>query len=218
MPHLDPYQRLSETVTCYSLSVSTATTKNSTYIQDSKSIRMHPMIREQTADPHASGIYIVPKEGTYTDLITQFVRPADGQWISVMIGVIGGVELGFAATAGNCSLIDCPSDLNQKIVPDVHRSFKESALPIGSSFDVGGLHRVAVKRISSRRDMPFVINGIAFTEDQMELLEIDISALVGKSPLYSQDMFLNMEQFRGAFWQFRGLSRLVTNLQTAFRD
>ena len=87
-------------------------------------------------------------------------------------GVIDAKELAFFAGAGD------PGWVDQQFYPGkssevalLHGEFEKSALPIGSSFDLGIVHRVSVRQLSVEPTSENVL------DDQIRKLEIEITAL-----------------------------------------
>lgn len=150
-----------------------------TWSQDYQRTRLHPLNSSADKDHDPSGIHAVSKYGTYADLATQFTCLANNIQVSIIIGIMNGSDLGFHASNGRITFMDRDDgDYVMTTIPNMNIVFSATALPIGSSVFVGGLHCVSVRR--SRRSSP---GGILGDNDEMEGLEVDITPLANhRSP------------------------------------
>jgi hypothetical protein len=172
IPHIDRFHPIHETIIRYSISMNHGTTQHGIYVEKGRQANLHPMSDFMQFEG-TSDVYQVPKFGTYMDFFIKFRRPTDGTWVFVVIGVVDAKELAFTAGAGD------PGWVDQKFYPRrggssevVSRSaFKKAALSIGSSFDVGNLHRVSVRQLPVGSAL-----GPA-ADDQIWRLEIEINGL-----------------------------------------
>lgn len=187
VPHPDRHLPEHETVIRYLCTTSNRMQHDTTYAKTRQLSNLHPMTHEPLQIPFngkaweepQAGFYVVPKFGTFPDLILQFRRPADETYVLVIVGVTNSSELRFAAGAA------LPAFGGRVYDYDLHRVrtfvgaeaaskiFEESAVPIGSSYDVAGLHRVVVKEASAG----VVEAGRHKLGRQMRQLEIDITSL-----------------------------------------
>lgn len=113
----------------------------------------------------------MPKYGTYMDFFIKFRRTTDQTWVFVIIGVVDAEELAFIAGVGEPGLVDQQSYPGRGSKMAQNTAFETSALSIGSSFDVGKLHRVSV------RQLPIESASGDVLDDQIRRLEIEITAL-----------------------------------------
>lgn len=177
-PHSDRFHPAHETVIRYSVSVGPRTTQDGTYIQDGEKIGAHPMSEypdPDLAQPGPPKVYEVPKFGTYMDLVLQFKRPADQTWLFVIVGIVDAKSLGFVAGVAYPAFVDRHRDFSYappyNISAASNSRFAKSSLPIGSSFNVENLHRVAVRELLADSD------GSPDTSHRIKRLEIEIAAL-----------------------------------------
>jgi hypothetical protein len=172
IPHIDRLHPMHETIIRYSISLKYRKRQDSIYIEKGRQAKLHPM-SEFNKEPSAiPNVHQVPKFGTYMDLLIKFSRTSDRSSIFVVIGVIDAKELAFFAGAGD------PGWVDQQFYPGrssevalLHGEFEKSALPIGSSFDLGIVHRVSVRQLSVEPTSENVL------DDQIRKLEIEITAL-----------------------------------------
>jgi hypothetical protein len=90
-----------------------------------------------------------------------------------MTGVVDAKELAFVAGAGagNQFRVNGRFNHHDDILARSQSIFAKSAIPIGTSFDVGSLHRVSVRLLPTESALGPVDDG------QVKRLEIDIEAL-----------------------------------------
>jgi hypothetical protein len=160
-----------ETIIRYSISVSHSTTHGNIYVEKGQQANLHPMSDFNKEPAGISNIYQVPKFGTYMDYLIKFRRMIDGTWVFVIVGVVDAKELAFTAGAGDPGWVDQQFYPGRSSEVVQHSAFKKSALPIGSSFDVGTMHRVSV------RQCPIESASGPVVGDQIRTLEIEITAL-----------------------------------------
>jgi hypothetical protein len=171
IPHIDRFHPMHETIIRYSISVSHSTTHGNIYVEKGQQANLHPMSDFNKEPAGISNIYQVPKFGTYMDYLIKFRRMIDGTWVFVIVGVVDAKELAFTAGAGDPGWVDQQFYPGRSSEVVQHSAFKKSALPIGSSFDVGTMHRVSV------RQCPIESASGPVVGDQIRTLEIEITAL-----------------------------------------
>jgi hypothetical protein len=161
-----------ETIIRYSISLKHRKRHDSIYIEKGRQAKLHPMSEFNKEPAAIPNVHQVPKFGTYMDLLIKFSRMSDRTSVFVVIGVIDAKELAFFAGAGD------PGWVDQQFYPGkssevalLHGEFEKSALPIGSSFDLGIVHRVSVRQLSVEPTSENVL------DDQIRKLEIEITAL-----------------------------------------
>lgn len=101
----------------------------------------------------------------------EFRRKSDQTGVFVVIGVVDAKELAFTAGAGDPGCVDQQFYPGRSREAVSHSAFNKPALSIGSSFDLGKLHRVSV------RDLPVESASAPAVDDQIRRLEIEITAL-----------------------------------------
>jgi len=76
----------------------------------------------------------------------------------VVIGVLGGSQLAFTVRTGNAISLDHRYDAYKPLRSGANRRFRDDALPIGSTINIGTLYRVSVARAPLMPDGPFGSN------------------------------------------------------------
>jgi hypothetical protein len=187
--HSDRYHPLHETIIRYSFSVSTRTTQNGMYVHDMHSTGMHPMHNNPHSDMtkwNPSKVFRLPKFGTFIDLNLNFWRPVDQTWVFIFLGVVDSKELGLVAGVGSSRFAvmrntgSVPSQNNEAFLNSSNSRFAKSAVPLGSVVDVGNLHRVSIRQLSTGS------NDSSDTNNQVKRLEVDIMALHRANPAPNQ--------------------------------
>lgn len=173
IPHMDRFHPMHETVIRYSISVSHRTTQDNIYVELGQQAKLHPMsaFNQECAGARPSKVYQMPKFGTHMDFFIKFRRTVDLTSVFVVIGIVDAKELAFIAGAGDPGWVDYQYYPGRGTEMAQHSAFNNSALSIGSTFDVGKLHRVSVRQSPVKSDSGPVV------DDQIRRLEIEITAL-----------------------------------------
>ena len=169
---MDRFHPMHETIIRYSISVSHRTTQDNIYVKLGQQEKLHPMsdFNQERAGARPSEVYQVPKFGTFMDFFIKFRRTIDQKSVFVVIGIIDAKELAFIAGAGDPGWVDHQFYPGRGSEVAKNVAFNNSALSIGSSFDVEKLHRVSVRQLPIESDSGPVI------DDQIRRLEIEITA------------------------------------------
>lgn len=154
----------------YSISVSHRTTQDH-YVEHSRQAKLHPRSESNQERAGLTEVYQVPKFGTYMDCLIKFRRRSDQTWVFVVIGIVDAKELAFTAGAGDPGWVDQQFYPGRSPEAVLHSAFNKSALSIGSSLDVGKLHRVSV------RELPVKSAPGPVVHNDIRRLEIEITAL-----------------------------------------
>jgi hypothetical protein len=171
MPHVDQFLLMSETIILYTVETSPAMALDGSWSQDWRETELHPMNKSSEPDPAGLGPYAVPKQGTYVDLLIQFTHRTNETRVMVVVDILGGSELAFTARTGEAIGLDHRYDAYKPLRSGANSRFKDDALRIGSTVDIGTLLRVSVARAPS---MPDSFSG---SNDSIERLLIDIKTL-----------------------------------------
>lgn len=173
IPHMDRFHPMHETVIQYSTSVSHRTKQDNIYVELGQQAKLHPMsdFHQKPAGAGPFKVYQMPKFGTYMDFFIKFKRTIDQTSVFVVIGIVDAKELAFIAGAGDPGWVDYHYYPGRGTEMAQHSAFNNSALSIGSTFDVGKLHRVSVRQLPVKSDSGPVV------DDQIRRLEIEITAL-----------------------------------------
>jgi hypothetical protein len=172
MPHGDQFVLTSETIIFYTVEMSPAMALGGLWSQDWQETGLHPM--NQSCEPYAagSGTHAVAKQGTYVDLLIQFKHRTNRTCVMVVIGVyLGGSELAFTVRTGDAISLDPRYDAYRPLRSGANRRFRDDALRIGSTVDIGTLHRVSVARA------PPMSHGTSGSNSSVVRLLIDIRTL-----------------------------------------
>jgi hypothetical protein len=172
MPHGDQFVLTSETIIFYTVEMSPAMALGGLWSQDWQETGLHPM--NQSCEPYAagSGTHAVAKQGTYVDLLIQFKHRTNRTCVMVVIGVyLGGSELAFTVRTGDAISLDHRYDAYRPLRSGANRRFRDDALRIGSTVDIGTLHRVSVARA------PPMSHGTSGSNSSVVRLLIDIRTL-----------------------------------------